>query len=105
MQPGRGRPGRDRETCQPWGPEVAPVPNSLGCKGAPRHARSEVLAARVDLAAGASQPVTVAIDPRLLADWKNGAWSIAGGDYGFALGENADALGPVVTVRMKPRRW
>jgi beta-glucosidase len=71
--------------------------------GAPR--QRLVGYARVDLAAGASQPVTVAIDPRLLADWKNGTWSIAGGDYGFALGENADALGPVVTVRMKARRW
>lgn len=71
--------------------------------GAPR--QRLVGYARVDLAAGASQPITVAIDPRLLADWKNGTWSIAGGDYGFALGENADALGPVVTVRMKARRW
>ena len=60
---------------------------------------------RVDLAAGAAQKVTVAIDPRLLADWKDGGWSIAGGQYGFALGEDAEHLGPTVNVRIAPRRW
>lgn len=60
---------------------------------------------RVELAAGASQQVTMAIDPRLLADWKDGGWSIAAGDYGFALGDNAEALGTPVTARLKAKRW
>jgi beta-glucosidase len=60
---------------------------------------------RVELAAGSSQKVTVTIDPRLLADWKDGGWQIAGGQYGFALGEDAEHLGPVVKVRIAARRW
>jgi beta-glucosidase len=60
---------------------------------------------RVSLQPGASQQVTVTIDPRLLADWKNGGWSMPSGDYGFALGRDAENLGPVVTVRMSARNW
>jgi beta-glucosidase len=60
---------------------------------------------RVELAPGGSQQVTFSIDPRLLADWKDGGWSIAGGDYAFALGENAGQLGAPVTVRIAPRKW
>jgi beta-glucosidase len=60
---------------------------------------------RVDLAAGASAPVAVSIDQRLLADWKDGGWSLPAGEYGFALGENAEALGQVVTVKVKAARW
>ena len=29
----------------------------------------------------------------------------AAGDYGFALGDDAETLGPVVKVRMGARRW
>lgn len=60
---------------------------------------------RVDLAAGASAPVSVTIDQRLLADWKDGGWSLAAGDYGFALGQDAETLGPVVTVKLKGAAW
>ena len=61
--------------------------------------------ARVDLAAGASQNVSLTIDPRLLADWKNGGWSLAGGDYAFALGEDAAHLGAPVTAHLNARNW
>jgi beta-glucosidase len=60
---------------------------------------------RVSLAAGASQKVTLTIDPRLLTDWKDGGWAIAAGDYGFVPGEDAETLGPLVRVRMNARRW
>lgn len=60
---------------------------------------------RVDLAPGASQAVTVTIDPRLLADWNGKGWAIASGEYGFALGEDAAHLGEVVKVRMAARSW
>ena len=60
---------------------------------------------RVSLQPGASQQVTMTIDPRLLADWKNGGWSMPAGDYGFAFGSDAQTLGPVVTARMPARRW
>jgi beta-glucosidase len=60
---------------------------------------------RVELAPGASQNVAVAIDQRLLADWQDGGWSVPAGEYGFAVGENAETLGPVVTVKVKAARW
>ncbi|BEV00428.1 beta-glucosidase family protein [Novosphingobium olei] len=60
---------------------------------------------RVSLAPGASQKVTVKIDPRLLADWKDGGWTMPAGEYGFALGANAQDLGPVVKVKMAARNW
>ncbi|MBB5685933.1 beta-glucosidase family protein [Sphingobium boeckii] len=60
---------------------------------------------RVSLEAGAQQKVSVAIDPRLLADWRDGGWSIAADDYAFALGDDAETLGKPVTVRMKAKHW
>ena len=60
---------------------------------------------RIDLARGASQKVSVTIDPRLLADWKNGGWTIPAGTYAFALGTDAEHLGPTVSVRMAARNW
>jgi beta-glucosidase len=60
---------------------------------------------RVSLQPGASQKLSVTIDPRLLADWKNGGWSMPAGTYGFALGRNAEDLGPVVSVKMPSRNW
>ncbi len=60
---------------------------------------------RVNLAPGTSQRVTLAIDPRLLADWKNGAWFISQGIYGFAAGDNARDLGASVSARLQARRF
>jgi len=47
--------------------------------------------ARVDLAPGAPQTVTVTADPRLLAtfDGKAGQWQIVAGTYRVALGKSA----------------
>lgn len=60
---------------------------------------------KVTLQPGEARTVTFRIDNRLLADWKNGGWSIAGGTYSFALGNNADTLGAPVTVRLKAKSW
>ncbi len=60
---------------------------------------------KVSLAPGAARTVSVDIDPRLLADWKDGGWQIEGGTYGFALGASAEALGPVTAVRIAGRKW
>ena len=60
---------------------------------------------RVALEAGASKPVNLQIDPRLLADWTKDGWSIPAGDYRFALGESAEQLGPTVTVHYGARHW
>ena len=54
--------------------------------------------ARVDLKAGEEKPVSVTIDSRLLADWTKDGWTIKGGHYSFALGEDAEHLGTPVTT-------
>ena len=60
---------------------------------------------KVTLQPGESRKVALNIDNRLLADWKDGGWSIAGGSYSFALGENAEKLGQPVTVRLAAKSW
>src|SRR3546814_12690660 len=40
---------------------------------------------RVELAPGAEQTVEMTIDPRLLATWNGDGWTIAKGDYRFAI--------------------
>ena len=60
---------------------------------------------RLDLAPDASATANMTIDPRLLADWRDGGWHLAPGDYSFAIGDNAEALGPVVKVRLTRRSW
>lgn len=60
---------------------------------------------RVQLAPGQSEKVSLTIDPRLLADWKDGAWSMPAGDYQFAIGDNAETLGTPVKVRLGAKRW
>jgi beta-glucosidase len=60
---------------------------------------------KVALAPGASKKLSLTVDPRLLADWKEDGWQIAGGSYSFALGTSADALGPVVEVKIAGRKW
>jgi beta-glucosidase len=61
--------------------------------------------ARVSLKAGEAKPVTLTIDPRLLADWKNGLWTTPKGRYSFALGKDAEHLGEAVTIALKPKSW
>ncbi|KMS56546.1 beta-glucosidase [Novosphingobium barchaimii LL02] len=60
---------------------------------------------RVELAPGASRKVAMTIDARLLADWKDGGWTVPAGDYAFAVGSDAEHLGAAVSVKMKSRRW
>ncbi|HEY6870198.1 MAG TPA: glycoside hydrolase family 3 C-terminal domain-containing protein [Novosphingobium sp.] len=60
---------------------------------------------RVGLAPGESRRISLPIDPRLLADWQGGAWTIAGGTYTFATGDSAEALGTPLPVRIGARRW
>jgi beta-glucosidase len=60
---------------------------------------------RVSLQPGETRRVTITIDPRLLADWENGGWSMPAGEYGFALGRSAEDLGPVAVTAMPARKW
>jgi beta-glucosidase len=59
---------------------------------------------RVVLAPGESRDVTVAADPRLLAQY-DGAWHIAGGNYEVALGAAADDLRLTAVARLPERRF
>jgi hypothetical protein len=54
---------------------------------------------------GGAATATIPIDPRLLADSRNGRWTMPAGAYGFALGRSATDLGPVVTVTLPARQW
>lgn len=60
---------------------------------------------RVELAPGQSKPVSVAMDPRLLADWKDGGWIMPGGTYAFAVGESAVRLGQPARATLPARGW
>ena len=60
---------------------------------------------RVELAAGETRKVAVRFDPRLLADWTDKGWAIKAGQYGFALGDNAEQLGSPVAVSVKGKVW
>lgn len=60
---------------------------------------------KVVLNRGVSQSVTVSVDPRLLADWKDGQWKMPAGEYSFALGEDAMSLAKIVTVQLREQRW
>lgn len=60
---------------------------------------------RVDLQPGEARQVSLTIDPRLLADWMDGGWMLAGGRYQIALGENADDLSQPVSIKIAERKW
>jgi beta-glucosidase len=60
---------------------------------------------KVTLAPGEKQTVSMSIDPRLLADWRDGKWQLRGGLYEFAVGSSSDQLGPRISVRLPGRVW
>ena len=60
---------------------------------------------RVDLPPGGGTTATVAIDPRVLAQWTENGWRLEAGTYRFALGRSAAEIGPEVSVRFAARQW
>lgn len=60
---------------------------------------------RVELSSGETKEIVLTIDPRLLADWKDGSWQMPEGRYRFAIGQNAESLGRGVEVRLSARSW
>jgi beta-glucosidase len=60
---------------------------------------------KVILQPGEAVTATIPIEPRLLADSKDGRWTMPAGPYGFALGRSATDLGPVVNVTLPARQW
>ncbi len=59
---------------------------------------------KIMLKPGESRTLTLTVDPRLLADWVDGGWTIKGGSYAFALGTSAVNLGPEAKVTVTGRR-
>jgi beta-glucosidase len=58
---------------------------------------------KVRLNPGESRTITLKADPRLLAEWTGGGWTIASGRYGVAIGKSATELGPTVYVKLPER--
>ncbi len=56
---------------------------------------------RVSLSAGTMKHVSIEIDRRLLAHWKDGHWHVAPGNYEFALGHSATELGARAAVVLR----
>ena len=59
---------------------------------------------KVWLKPGESKTVTIALEPRILADYAPDGFVMAAGAYTFAAGEDAERLGTPVTVRLPARR-
>ena len=60
--------------------------------------------AKVRLAPGAQQRVTVTVDPRLLAMFRGGQWNLAPGAYRVTLGASSRDVRQTVTIRLPARR-
>lgn len=64
--------------------------------------------AKLSLAPGAQQTVEMAVDPRLLADYRvemgEGGWTVPAGVYRFAFGKSAAELGPALEIRLPAQR-
>lgn len=60
---------------------------------------------RVTLKPGESRLVTLAIEARVIAEYKKDSWVIDAGTYHFALGENAEALATAMPVKLSRRKF
>jgi beta-glucosidase len=82
-------------------PQVYVAPKAGGWEAPKRLAGFK----KVALAPGASQRVTLTVDPRLLATWDGKAhgWSIAAGQYDIALGSSSRALSSTAQVTLAAR--
>lgn len=61
--------------------------------------------ARVTLPPGEAKHLSVAIDPRLLAQWTPAGWRLAAGPYQFALDSNAEKEDAQALATMRERIW
>lgn len=55
---------------------------------------------KVSLLPGETREVSLIVDRRLLANWTGNGWTIAPGEYVFALGRSAGELGPSAVVTL-----
>ncbi|WP_226632065.1 beta-glucosidase family protein [Novosphingobium profundi] len=91
-----------RNTGAKAGTDVVQLYLTSGPKGATRRL---VGFQRVDLAPGEARKVEITLDPRLLANWQDGAFVQAAGRYTFAAGHSAQDLGAPVKVTLKERSF
>ncbi len=61
--------------------------------------------AKVSLQPGESRNITIAAEPRVLANWDKARWHVPGGTYGFSIGQSAESLRRAVEVTLPERRW
>lgn len=61
--------------------------------------------ARVELKPGEARTVEIPIDLRLLAEWTDKGWAIAGGTYRFALGTSAQDLIEETSINLRQKAW
>jgi beta-glucosidase len=54
---------------------------------------------------GEERAVTLSLEKRVIANWLSGKWSIEAGNYGFAAGASAEALGTRVSVSREATEW
>ena len=63
---------------------------------------------KLTLKAGERQALTVNVDPRLLADYREekgqGGWTVPAGTYTFAFGKSAADLGEPVELKLPAQR-
>jgi beta-glucosidase len=81
--------------------EGATVPQLYLVDGPGKHAPRLVGFAKLRLAPGESRQVSIAIEPRTVADWTDGGWRIAPGEYRFALATSAADAGERATIRLR----
>lgn len=60
---------------------------------------------KVMLRPGETRAVSVRIDPRLLASWQDGGWSVDKGRYDFFVGRSAEDQDSAVSVMLPRKRW
>ena len=56
---------------------------------------------KVFLKPGESRQISIKVEPRIIAEFKDKHWLIAAGMYHFALGENAETLGSNISVQLR----
>ncbi|MBY0301133.1 beta-glucosidase [Sphingomonas ginsenosidimutans] len=61
--------------------------------------------AKLAVEPGATATATIPIEPRVVAQSRDGRWTMPAGRYGFALGRSATDLGPTVTITLPARQW
>lgn len=83
----------------------ADVPQVYLAEAAGRPMRRLAGFAKVELAPGEAKRIEVPLEARVVAEWEDGGWHIAAGNYRFVLAKDALADGPSATIALGERRF